>query len=95
LDLEDKSDEELREVLALLQAEENEISFRRRVLHGRMDILRAEIVRRLKDGREAGDDVISGADIGKLAAILARDLRGPSRAGREPATLEETTPEDS
>ena len=83
LGLEDKSNEELREILARLQAEEDEISYRRRVLHGRIDILRAEIVRRLKDGREAGEDVISGADIGRLASILARDLRGTPRAADE------------
>jgi hypothetical protein len=75
LDLEGKSNEELRALLAGLQAEEEEISYRRRVLHGRIDILRAELVRRLKGSHEVGTDVISGADIDKLIRILASDLR--------------------
>jgi hypothetical protein len=75
LDLEGKSNEELRALLAELQAEEEEISYRRRVLHGRIDILRAELVRRLKSSHDAGADVISGADIDKLIRILAADLR--------------------
>jgi hypothetical protein len=95
LGLEDKSNEELREILARLQAEEDDISYRRRVLHGRIDILRAEIVRRLKDGREAGEDVISGADIGRLATILARDLRGAPRSGVVAGAGEPADPEDA
>jgi hypothetical protein len=75
LNLEAKSNEELRALLSSLRAEEEEISYRRRVLHGRIDILRAELVRRLKDDHEAGEDIISGADIDKLIEILAHDLR--------------------
>ena len=75
LDLEHKSNDELRELLGQLSAEEQHISYRRRVLHGRIDILRAELVRRLKVQRESGGDVISGNDIEKLIAILANDLR--------------------
>ena len=75
LNLEEKSNEELREVLDHLYVEENIISYRRRVLHGRIDILRAELVRRLAEKHEEGQDVISGADINKLIDILASDLR--------------------
>jgi hypothetical protein len=75
LGLEDKSNEELRQLLTDLSAEEQSLSYRRRVLHGRIDILRAELVRRLKDQRVSGADVISGADIDKLIQILANDLR--------------------
>jgi hypothetical protein len=75
LDLEHKTNDELRTLLSELQEEEDQISYRRRVLHGRIDILRAELVRRLKGTREAGEDVISGADIDKLIEILANDLR--------------------
>ena len=46
--------EELRELLDELYAEEQRVSYRRRVLHGKIDILRSELVRRLKAGREAG-----------------------------------------
>lgn len=78
LDLENRSNDELRHVLNELQEEEQRISYRRRVLHGKMDILRSELVRRLKDQREAGEDVISGGDIDRLIEILASDLRGVS-----------------
>lgn len=79
LDLEGKTNEELREVLAELQTEEQEISYRRRVLHGRIDILRAELVRRLKGSRDAGEDIISGADIDRLIEILASDFRAAEK----------------
>ena len=79
IDLADKSDDEVRELLDALYAEEQRVSYRRRVLHGKIDILRSELVRRLKAGREAGEDVISGRDIDKLIDILATDLRGASR----------------
>jgi hypothetical protein len=79
LDLGSKSDEELRALLDELYGEEQRVSYRRRVLHGKIDILRSELVRRLKAGRDAGEDVISGRDIDKLIDILATDLRGASR----------------
>lgn len=79
LDLASKTNEELRELLDELYQEEQRISYRRRVLHGRIDILRAELVRRLKGEREAGTDVITGRDVELLIDILANDLRGVSR----------------
>jgi hypothetical protein len=79
LDLEQKSNEELRALLDDLYAEEQRVSYRRRVLHGKIDILRAELVSRLKNQREAGSDVISGTDVERLIDILANDLRGVSR----------------
>lgn len=78
LNLEERSNEELRQLLNDLYEEEQKISYRRRVLHGKIDILRAELVRRLKDQREAGNDVISGSDIERLITILSNDLRGVS-----------------
>lgn len=79
LDLGAKSNQELRGLLDELYAEEQRVSYRRRVLHGKIDILRSELVRRLKSGREAGEDVISGGDVERLIDILANDLRGVSR----------------
>ncbi len=79
LDLGSKSNEELRELLDELYDEEQKVSYRRRVLHGKIDILRAELVRRLKTQRESGGDVISGGDVERLIDILANDLRGVSR----------------
>ena len=78
LNLEDRSNEELRELLNELHEEEQRISYRRRVLHGKIDILRAELVRRLKAQREAGEDIISPGDVNRLIDILANDLRGVS-----------------
>lgn len=75
LNLSAKNNEELRSLLDELSTEERQISYRRRVLHGRIDILRAELVRRLSEEVSEGHDVISGADIDKLIQILAADLR--------------------
>jgi hypothetical protein len=79
LDLGSKSNEELRALLDELYAEEQHVSYRRRVLHGKIDILRSELVRRLKSANDAGDDVITGGDVERLIDILANDLRGVSR----------------
>src|ERR1700759_1217816 len=43
-DLGSLSDKELKEMIDSLTEEENEISYKRRVLHGKIDILRAELV---------------------------------------------------
>ncbi len=45
-DLTTISEDELRGWLELLSEEEREISYRRRVLQGRIDLIRAELVRR-------------------------------------------------
>lgn len=91
-DLGSKTNEELRALLDDLYAEEQRVSYQRRVLHGKIDILRAELVRRLKAGRETGEDVISGKDVARLVDILSNDLRGVSRfdvtAEAEPDTDE-------
>jgi hypothetical protein len=78
LNLSEKTNEELRAMLNELHEEEQRISYRRRVLHGRIDILRAELVGRLKAQREAGEDVIQPGDVNRLIDILANDLRGVS-----------------
>jgi hypothetical protein len=78
LNLSEKSNEELRALLDELSAEENDLSYRRRVLHGRIDILRAELVHRLAEGQREPHDVISGTDLDRLIAILASDLRAPA-----------------
>jgi len=79
LDLESKSNDDLRALLDELSAEEQRVSYRRRVLHGKIDILRSELVRRLKGAHESGEDVIGGRDVERLIDILANDLRGVSR----------------
>jgi len=63
-----------------LTAEENEISYKRRVLHGKIDILRAELVNRLRQKRERGDSLISGDDVEQLTNILAGRAQGEDPA---------------
>jgi hypothetical protein len=70
-DLGSLSDKELKDLIDSLTEEENEISYKRRVLHGKIDILRAELVNRLRDKHERGDSMISGDDVSKLTEILA------------------------
>jgi hypothetical protein len=70
-DLGSLSDKELKDVIDKLTEEENEISYKRRVLHGKIDILRAELVNRLRQKRERGDSLISGDDVQQLTEILA------------------------
>ena len=70
------SDIELKEMIDKLMAEENEISYKRRVLHGKIDILRAELVNRLRQKRERGDSIISGDDVEQLTEILAGKAKG-------------------
>jgi hypothetical protein len=64
------SNEELKELIGQLTEEEREVSYRRRLLHGKIDILRAELVGRLKQQHEAGDEVITGDDVQALTDIL-------------------------
>ena len=70
-DLKTLSDSELRDLIQQLVDEENEVSYRRRILHGKIDILRAELVNRLRQKRESGDSLISGDDVAQLTDILA------------------------
>ena len=70
-DLGSLGDEELRNLIDKLTEEENEISYKRRVLHGKIDILRAELVTRLRQKHESGDSLISGDDVAQLTEILA------------------------
>jgi hypothetical protein len=77
-DLGSLSDKELKDMIDNLTAEENEISYKRRVLHGKIDILRAELVNRLRHKREAGESMISGADVEQLTQILSGEAQPPS-----------------
>ena len=70
-DVSSMSDKELKELIDELTDEERAVSYRRRLLHGKIDILRAELVNRLRAKREAGDTLISGDDVQQLTDILA------------------------
>jgi hypothetical protein len=52
-----------------LQQAEQDISLRRRLLHGRIDLLRTELVVRLQ--RSHGETVLAEADLNALTDILA------------------------
>ena len=67
-DLTTLSDAELKELIASLEEEENEISYRRRLLHGKIDILRAELVARLK---KKGEGELAQVDVDRLSEILS------------------------
>ncbi len=70
-DLGSLSDQELKDLIQQLTDEEQEVSYRRRILHGKIDILRAELVNRLRKKHEGGEDLISNADVQRLTDILA------------------------
>jgi hypothetical protein len=70
-DLGSLGDQELKDLIQQLTQEEVEVSYRRRILHGKIDILRAELVNRLRKNNENGEDLISGADVQRLTDILA------------------------
>src|SRR2546421_11947629 len=70
-DLGSLSDQELKDLVQQLTEEEIDISYKRRILHGKIDILRAELVNRLRKKHETGEDVITGADVQRLTDILA------------------------
>jgi hypothetical protein len=73
-DLSILTDDDLRSMIRELEKEEDEISFRRRVLHGRIDILRAELVARLREQVSAGEAKL--ADVERLSEILAERAGG-------------------
>jgi hypothetical protein len=79
IDYSAKSDEELRQILDGLLKEEGKISYQRRVLHGKIDILRAELVQRKKGSLKDGKSIISDDDIHKLSEILAGEALGIQR----------------
>ena len=50
------ADDDLKELIEELEREESDISYRRRLIQGRIDILRAERTARLRKSVESGDD---------------------------------------
>ena len=74
------SDEELKETIDRMTDDEREVSYRRRVLHGQIDIMRAELVNRLKARREGGETLLSGADVQQLTDILLGKVEQPEAA---------------
>jgi hypothetical protein len=71
-DLGSLTDVELKDLIQELTAEETEISYKRRILHGKIDILRAELVNRLRKKHDGGEVMITGDDVQRLTDILAQ-----------------------
>ena len=74
-DLPSLSDEQLKELIDKLEEEEREVSYRRRVLHGRIDLLRAELVARIQ--KTGGESVLDKVDVDRLTEILASKATPP------------------
>ena len=67
-DLGSLSDEDLKHLIGDLEQQEREVSYQRRILHGKIDILRAELVARLQ--KSGGRSVLDQVDVDRLTEIL-------------------------
>jgi RsiG-like len=77
-DIGSMSDQELKELIDKPTAEEQEVPYRRRILHGQIDILRVEPVGRLREKRPEGGILIMGDDAQPLSEILAGRIEPPT-----------------
>ncbi len=75
-DLASLSDEDLKRLIDEYTKEEQEVSYQRRLLHGKIDILRAELVARLQ--KTGGQSVLDQVDVESLTEILAGKATPPS-----------------
>ena len=75
-DLASISDDDLKRLIDDLTQEEHEVSYRRRILHGKIDLLRAELQARLRE--TGGKSVLEQVDVDRLAAILAGKAAPPA-----------------
>jgi hypothetical protein len=75
-DLASLTDDDLKKLIDELTKEEQEVSYRRRILHGKIDLLRAELQARLRE--TGGRSVLEQVDMDRLAAILAGKAAPPS-----------------
>jgi hypothetical protein len=74
-DLSTLSDADLRQLIRDLVEEEKDVSYQRRLLHGKIDILRAELVVRLQ--KTEGRSVLDEVDVDRLTAILTSKAPPP------------------
>jgi hypothetical protein len=74
-DLATLSDDDLKQLIDEETRKENEISYQRRLLHGKIDILRAELVARLQ--KTGGQSVLDQVDVDHLTAILTSKAAPP------------------
>jgi hypothetical protein len=75
-DLATLSDTDLKALIDEYTKEEQEVSYRRRILHGKIDILRAELVARLQ--KTQGRSVLEQVDVASLTEILTGKASPPS-----------------
>ena len=75
-DLAKLSDDDLKQLISDLTQEENEVSYQPRLLHGKIDILRAELVARLQ--KTQGQSVLDDVDVEHLTAILTSKAAPPA-----------------
>ena len=61
-------DSALKALIEELEQQEREVSYQRRLLHGKIDILRAELVARLQ--KSGGRSVLDQVDVDRLSEIL-------------------------
>jgi hypothetical protein len=77
-DLTTLSTEDLDRLITDLEAEENEISYKRRLLHGKLDILKAEKLARTKGKGEK--TLAEEVDVERLSEILSGKATPPPAA---------------
>ena len=75
-DLASLTDPDLKGLIDEYTKEEQEVSYRRRILHGKIDILRAELVARLQ--KTQGRSVLDQVDVESLTEILAGKAAPPT-----------------
>lgn len=75
-DLTALSNAELKEHIDRLQNEERDVSYRRRMIHGHLDLARNELIQRRK-GQETSE--LASVDLDELSRILAGRLTDLSR----------------
>jgi hypothetical protein len=81
-DLATLPDADLKALIDQLEREEHEVSFRRRILHGKIDILRAELVARLQ--KTEGRSILGEIDVDRLTDILAGKSSPPAPPSGSP-----------
>jgi hypothetical protein len=75
-DLGSLSDHELKGLIEESEQQEREVSYQRRLLHGKIDILRAELVARLQ--KSGGRSVLEEVDVERLTDILTGKASPPA-----------------
>ena len=71
------SDDDLKRLIDEYTQEEQDVSYRRRLLHGKIDILRAELVARLQ--KSGGRSVLDDVNVDALTEILAGKASPPNQ----------------